>query len=177
MMPHECVPVLPLLSTDGNRVVTWPPPAPLRWFHGKISRSAAESVLLNCPYEGAYLFRESESSPGPLAVAAPSVVQSIYFSWFFSPAPLSLQASSPSPSGKSRLSFVTDHRRMACSPGFCSVHNRSGVHVQHFKILRDDIGKVCLQRLRPWHRALRRLTRGAARSTFCGWSSSTRSTS
>lgn len=38
---------------------------PLRsWFHGKISRMQAESVLMGVAQEGAFLFRESESSPG-----------------------------------------------------------------------------------------------------------------
>ncbi len=35
-----------------------------RWFHGKISRLAADTALMNCSVEGAFLFRESESSPG-----------------------------------------------------------------------------------------------------------------
>lgn len=68
---------------------------PNAWFHGKISRVSAEQTLLNCPQEGAYLFRESESSPGGFSLSV-------------------------------------------------RVHNRTGIHVQHFKILRDDAGKYFL---------------------------------
>lgn len=69
---------------------------PHDWFHGKISRVAAEQILLNCAHEGAFLFRESESSPGGFSLSV-------------------------------------------------RVHNRSaGIHVQHFKILRDDAGSYFL---------------------------------
>jgi len=65
------------------------------WFHGQIKRVQAEQTLLACPNEGAFLFRESESSPGGFSLSV-------------------------------------------------RVHNRSGVHVQHFKILRDGVGKYFL---------------------------------
>lgn len=68
---------------------------PHEWFHGRISRAQAEAALMSCPYEGAFLFRESETSPGGFS--------------------LSLR-----------------------------VHNRSGIYIQHFKVLRDDIGKYFL---------------------------------
>lgn len=68
---------------------------PHEWFHGRISRVQAETALMACPYEGAMLFRESESSPGGFSLSV-------------------------------------------------RVHNRTGVHVQHFKILRDDAGKYFL---------------------------------
>jgi growth factor receptor-binding protein 2 len=63
--------------------------------HGKISRSDAESTLLKCSQDGAYLFRESESAPGGFSLSV-------------------------------------------------RVNNRQGVHVQHFKVLRDDAGKYFL---------------------------------
>jgi len=66
-----------------------------RWFHGCIKRVQAEQTLLACPHEGAYLFRESESTPGGFSLSV-------------------------------------------------RVHNRTGVHVQHFKILRDEAGKYFL---------------------------------
>lgn len=65
------------------------------WFHGQIKRVAAEQTLLQCSNEGAFLFRESESTPGGFSLSV-------------------------------------------------RVHNRSGVHVQHFKILRDEQGKYFL---------------------------------
>eukprot|EP00040_Diaphanoeca_grandis_P015574 m.79567 g.79567 ORF g.79567 m.79567 type:complete len:250 (-) comp25229_c1_seq1:43-792(-) len=65
------------------------------WFHGQIKRVQAEQTLLACPNEGAFLFRESESTPGGFSLSV-------------------------------------------------RVHNRSGVHVQHFKILRDEAGKYFL---------------------------------
>lgn len=34
------------------------------WFHGKITRRQAEEALLQVQHEGAFLIRESESSPG-----------------------------------------------------------------------------------------------------------------
>ena len=34
------------------------------WFHGKITRKHAEEALLQIQFEGAFLIRESESSPG-----------------------------------------------------------------------------------------------------------------
>lgn len=69
--------------------------SPHEWFHGRISRVAAEQKLMQCAYEGAFLFRESETSPGGFSLSV-------------------------------------------------RVHNRTGVHVQHFKILRDDAGKYFL---------------------------------
>eukprot|EP00035_Acanthoeca_spectabilis_P020277 m.432017 g.432017 ORF g.432017 m.432017 type:complete len:247 (-) comp17381_c0_seq1:74-814(-) len=69
--------------------------APHEWFHGQIKRVTAEQTLLNCPQEGAFLFRESESTPGGFSLSV-------------------------------------------------RVHNRTGIHVQHFKILRDETGKYFL---------------------------------
>lgn len=69
--------------------------SPHEWFHGCIKRVQAEQTLLACPHEGAYLFRESESTPGGFSLSV-------------------------------------------------RVHNRTGVHVQHFKILRDEAGKYFL---------------------------------
>ena len=40
-----------------------------RWFHGQIKRVTAEQTLLNCPTEGAFLFRESESTPGGFSLS------------------------------------------------------------------------------------------------------------
>jgi hypothetical protein len=40
-----------------------------RWFHGQIKRVMAEQTLLNCPTEGAFLFRESESTPGGFSLS------------------------------------------------------------------------------------------------------------
>lgn len=68
---------------------------PHEWFHGQIKRVQAEQTLLASPNEGAFLFRESESTPGGFSLSV-------------------------------------------------RVHNRSGVHVQHFKILRDEAGKYFL---------------------------------
>lgn len=65
------------------------------WFHGKIARVAAEQLLLNCNKEGAFLLRESESTPGDFSLSV-------------------------------------------------RVNNRTGIHVQHFKVLRDDAGKYFL---------------------------------
>eukprot|EP00038_Savillea_parva_P007878 m.173088 g.173088 ORF g.173088 m.173088 type:complete len:240 (+) comp13637_c0_seq1:185-904(+) len=69
--------------------------SPHEWFHGQIKRVQAEEILLKCPTEGAFLFRESESTPGGFSLSV-------------------------------------------------RVHNRSGNHVQHFKILRDETGKYFL---------------------------------
>eukprot|EP00037_Helgoeca_nana_P009352 m.81979 g.81979 ORF g.81979 m.81979 type:complete len:248 (-) comp19524_c0_seq1:1402-2145(-) len=69
--------------------------SPHAWFHGQIKRVMAEQTLLNCPTEGAFLFRESESTPGGFSLSV-------------------------------------------------RVHNRTGIHVQHFKILRDETGKYFL---------------------------------
>jgi len=42
---------------------------PHDWFHGRISRIQAETVLHNCADNGAFLFRESESSPGGFSLS------------------------------------------------------------------------------------------------------------
>eukprot|EP00055_Hartaetosiga_balthica_P004100 m.10126 g.10126 ORF g.10126 m.10126 type:complete len:258 (+) comp3618_c0_seq1:60-833(+) len=68
---------------------------PHDWFHGPISREDSERILLAAPYDGAYLIRESQSSPGGFSLSV-------------------------------------------------RVSNRAGVHVQHFKIIRDDHGKYFL---------------------------------
>ncbi|EGD83536.1 growth factor receptor-bound protein 2 [Salpingoeca rosetta] len=62
---------------------------PHGWFHGRISREDSERILMGARDDGAFLFRESWSTPG-------------------------------------------------------QVNNQQGVHVQHFKILRDDVGKYFL---------------------------------
>ena len=41
------------------------------WFHGKITRKHAEEALLQIQFDGAFLIRESESSPGMCMVPAP----------------------------------------------------------------------------------------------------------
>lgn len=39
------------------------------WFHGKITRRQAEQALLQVQHEGAFLIRESESSPGDFSLS------------------------------------------------------------------------------------------------------------
>lgn len=39
------------------------------WFHGKITRRQAEEALLQVQHEGAFLIRESESSPGDFSLS------------------------------------------------------------------------------------------------------------
>lgn len=39
------------------------------WYHGKITRRQAEEALLQIQYEGAFLIRESESSPGEFSLS------------------------------------------------------------------------------------------------------------
>lgn len=69
---------------------------PHEWYHGMIKRSDAEDTLLRPAVpDGAFLFRESESSPGGFSLSV-------------------------------------------------RVNNKTGIHVQHFKILRDDAGKYFL---------------------------------
>lgn len=61
------------------------------WFHGKITRKQAQEGLLQVQHEGAFLIRESESSPGDFSLSV-----------------------------------------------------RTGDHVQHFKIFKDDTRKYYL---------------------------------
>ncbi|KAM7428012.1 Growth factorreceptor-bound protein 2 [Porites harrisoni] len=42
------------------------------WFHGKITRRQAEEALLQLQFEGAFLIRESESSPGDFSLSVRS---------------------------------------------------------------------------------------------------------
>ncbi|XP_007904638.1 GRB2-related adapter protein isoform X2 [Callorhinchus milii] len=64
---------------------------PHNWYTGRISRTAAEEMLQLQSYPGAYLLRESESSPGEFSISV-----------------------------------------------------NYGIHVQHFKVLRDKEGKYFL---------------------------------
>eukprot|EP00043_Microstomoeca_roanoka_P009515 m.90831 g.90831 ORF g.90831 m.90831 type:complete len:264 (+) comp14605_c0_seq2:284-1075(+) len=68
---------------------------PHEWFHGRISREESERILMNVSDDGAFLFRESWTTPGGFSLSV-------------------------------------------------RVNNKLGVHVQHFKILRDDVGKYFL---------------------------------
>eukprot|EP00795_Rhopilema_esculentum_P009318 gene9318-17017_t len=42
---------------------------PHEWFMGKLTRKDAESKLLNQPHDGAFLIRESESTPGDFSLS------------------------------------------------------------------------------------------------------------
>eukprot|EP00049_Salpingoeca_infusionum_P001804 m.51062 g.51062 ORF g.51062 m.51062 type:complete len:259 (+) comp11214_c0_seq1:221-997(+) len=42
---------------------------PHDWFHGPIKRAEAERLLLSSPMDGAFLFRESDSSPGSFSLS------------------------------------------------------------------------------------------------------------
>lgn len=47
-----------------------PSPCPLcRWYSGRISRQLAEEILMKRNHQGAFLIRESESSPGEFSVS------------------------------------------------------------------------------------------------------------
>ncbi|NXL90812.1 GRAP protein, partial [Alectura lathami] len=43
--------------------------APRRWYAGRISRHLAEELLLKRKYKGAFLIRESESTPGEFSIS------------------------------------------------------------------------------------------------------------
>ncbi|NXW96771.1 GRAP protein, partial [Larus smithsonianus] len=45
------------------------PGAPRRWYAGRISRHLAEERLLKCKHLGAFLIRDSESSPGEFSIS------------------------------------------------------------------------------------------------------------
>ena len=52
--------------------VAGPPPSPCplcRWYSGRISRQLAEEILMKRNHQGAFLIRESESSPGEFSVS------------------------------------------------------------------------------------------------------------
>ena len=40
-----------------------------RWFHGRITRAKAEDLLGKQPHDGAFLIRESESTPGDFSLS------------------------------------------------------------------------------------------------------------
>lgn len=46
-----------------------PAPSPYRWYSGRISRQLAEEILMKRNHLGAFLIRESESSPGEFSVS------------------------------------------------------------------------------------------------------------
>jgi len=39
------------------------------WYHGRITRNKAEEQLLKQPIDGAFLIRESESTPGDFSLS------------------------------------------------------------------------------------------------------------
>lgn len=45
------------------------PGAPRRWYAGRISRQLAEEQLLKRKYLGAFLIRDSESTPGEFSIS------------------------------------------------------------------------------------------------------------
>ncbi|KAJ7340180.1 Growth factor receptor-bound protein 2 [Desmophyllum pertusum] len=54
---------------DGWIPCTYISMKPHSWFHGKITRKQAEEALLQLQFEGAFLIRESESSPGDFSLS------------------------------------------------------------------------------------------------------------
>eukprot|EP00731_Ephydatia_muelleri_P029022 Em0020g666a len=42
---------------------------PHEWYHGRITRSKAEEILARQPHDGAFLIRESESTPGDFSLS------------------------------------------------------------------------------------------------------------
>lgn len=55
----------------GSLAFPLPSPAPslCRWYSGRISRQLAEEILMKRNHLGAFLIRESESSPGEFSVS------------------------------------------------------------------------------------------------------------
>ncbi|XP_072838605.2 GRB2-related adapter protein [Pogona vitticeps] len=52
---------------------------PHPWYSGKISRQEAEKILLKRRFRGAFLLRESESSPGDFSISVNSGEQVLHF--------------------------------------------------------------------------------------------------
>ena len=48
-----------------------------RWYHGRITRSKAEEILARQPHDGAFLIRESESTPGDFSLSVKYVINFI----------------------------------------------------------------------------------------------------
>ena len=49
------------------------------WYHGRITRNKAEEQLLKQPIDGAFLIRESESTPGDFSLSVKWVINVVSF--------------------------------------------------------------------------------------------------
>ncbi|CAI5791949.1 GRB2-related adapter protein [Podarcis lilfordi] len=58
-----------LFGTEGFIPKNYIKMKPHPWYSGKLSRQAAEDVLLKRNFQGAFLIRESESSPGDFSIS------------------------------------------------------------------------------------------------------------
>ncbi|NWU69819.1 GRAP protein, partial [Pterocles burchelli] len=56
-------------TTGGSPVMGAGPGVPRRWYAGRISRHLAEERLLKCKHLGAFLIRDSESTPGEFSIS------------------------------------------------------------------------------------------------------------
>ncbi|XP_037589496.1 GRB2-related adapter protein isoform X1 [Cebus imitator] len=100
---------------------------PHPWYSGRISRQLAEEILMKRNHLGAFLIRESESSPGEFSVSVKSRPEA---GW----SQMAVRWGSPWASGLGRP--LSD----AASGPFPSY----GDQVQHFKVLREASGKYFL---------------------------------
>uniref|UniRef100_A0A670JJ62 GRB2 related adaptor protein n=1 Tax=Podarcis muralis TaxID=64176 RepID=A0A670JJ62_PODMU len=68
-----------LFGTEGFIPKNYIKMKPHPWYSGKLSRQAAEDVLLKRNFQGAFLIRESESSPGDFSISVNYGDQVLHF--------------------------------------------------------------------------------------------------
>ncbi|KAH0503961.1 GRB2-related adapter protein [Microtus ochrogaster] len=118
---------------------------PHPWYSGRISRQLAEEILMKRNHLGAFLIRESESSPGEFSVSVNCLAATPATGYFRKvPHTFSSHPNCAAAIGYSRRVPTTFLLSVPETQAVLTDFGSYGDQVQHFKVLREASGKYFL---------------------------------